>query len=398
MNKYITIILICISLTIPACKQSPQAGEASGKLEGLTRIEGTFTGGQGLPVVLEEMAVREYIPIDTVNCDAEGRFQIFFKQEHAAFYVLRTKSPGYITLLLEPEQKLRISGSYDHRDQYKVEGSNGSEQLLELDAEHKRTLNELSRITRLSREYWDLPDYPERKRKLDLEFDSITASFKSYSTDFIEQNQNSLSILIALYNLYGQGLPVFDPAEDFQSYHFVDSVLQAAYPDFEAVQLLHAQLLEAKTVKQKKDQAYRPVLGKIAPDFVSSQADGSQIALSDFRGNYVLLSFWAGWSIPSRDENQYLNNAWELYKQLNFRILQVSFDNERRSWTEAIEEDGLSWDHVSDLRRWESPVADLFQVEKIPSNYLIDPEGRIIAQDLFGRELINKLDNLYSND
>ena len=140
------------------------------------------------------------------------------------------------------------------------------------------------------------------------------------------------------------------------------------------------------------------MLGKIAPDFVSSHPDGSQIALSDYRGNYVLLSFWAGWSTPSRDENQYLNDAWKLYKQLNFRILQVSFDNERRSWTEAIEQDGLSWNHVSDLRRWESPVADLFQVEKIPSNYLIDPEGRIIAQDLFGRELVKKLNNLYSND
>ena len=398
MNKYIISILIGISLSVPACKQQRQIGEEIGKVDGLTRIEGTFKGGQGLPVVLEEMDVREYIPIDTVNCDTEGRFQILFKQEHTAFYVLRTQNQGYITLLLEPGQKLRISGSYDHSDPFKAEGSNGSEQLLELAAEHKRTLNELSRITRLSREYWDLPDYPERKRKLDLEFDSITASFKSYSTDFIELNQNSLSILIALYNLYGQGLPVFDPDEDFQSYHFVDSVLQRAFPDIEAVQLLHAQLLEAKTVKQKKDQAYRPALGKIAPDFVSSRPDGSQIALSDYRGNYVLLSFWAGWSIPSRDENKYLVDAWEQYKQLNFRILQISFDNERRSWTEAIELDGLSWDHVSDLRRWESPVADLFQVEKIPSNYLIDPEGRVIAQDLFGRELINKLDNLYSKD
>ena len=398
MNKYISIICIVISFAIPACKESRQSVESAGTIEGFTRIEGILTGGKGLPVILEEMAVREYIPIDTVSCDEKGQFQIQFKQELTAFYVLRTSSPGYITLLLEPGQQLNISGSYDHSEPYSVKGSNGSQLLMELAAEHKRTLEELSNISRLSREYQDLPDYPERKQKLDLKFDSITSSFKYYSTKFIETNQHSLSILIALYNLYGQGLPVFDPAEDFHSYQFVDSLLQANYPDFEAAQLLHAQLLEAKTTEHKNEQDLYPHEGKIAPDFVSSHPDGSQIALSDLRGNYVLLSFWAGWSKPSRAENQYLKDAWKLYKHSNFRILQVSFDNERKIWIEAIEEDGLNWDHASDLRRWESPVADLFQVEKIPSNYLIDPHGRIIAKDLFGSTLVNKLDNLYNND
>ncbi len=343
------------------------------------------------------MAVREYIPIDTVSCDDKGQFQINFKQEQPAFYVLRTDRSGYITLLINPGQKLSIRGTYGQTDQYSVNGSEGSEQLMELADEHKRTLNELGNITKQTREYRDLPDFPEKKKRLDQKFDSITFSFKSYSIDFIERNQESLSILIALYNLYGPGLPVFHPGEDFKTYCFVDSLLQSRYPDFEAAQLLHGQVLEAQATNQKNEQDHRPELGKIAPDFVSSQPDGSQIALSELRGNYVLLSFWAGWSNPSRDENPYLRDAWKLYNQFNFRILQVSFDNERRSWTEAIEQDGLTWDHVSDLRRWESVVADLYQVEKIPANYLIDPKGRIIAQDLFGNELVKKLENLYSN-
>jgi len=250
----------------------------------------------------------------------------------------------------------------------------------------------------LNRDYQDLPDFAEKKKSLDQMFDSITSSFKTYSLKFIEKNQGSLSILIALYNLYGQGLPVFHPGEDFQTYLFVDSVLQSAYPNFEAAQLLHGQIIEAEATKQKNMQDHRPEPGKIAPDFVSSQPDGSQMALSDLRGNYILLSFWAGWSNPSREENAYLKDAWKLYNQLNFRILQVSFDNERRSWVEAIEQDGLVWNHVSELRRWESVVADLYQVEKIPANYLIDPEGRIIAQDLFGSELLKKLETLYSKD
>lgn len=398
MNKYIIIILIYACLGAIACTRDKQTGGETGNPEGETRIEGVLTGGEGLSVVLEEMAVREYIPIDTVSCDEKGQFQISFKQEQTAFYVLRTQRSGYITLLIEPGQKLNIRGSYGISDQYNVEGSKGSEQLGKLAAEHKKTLNELANISRQNKEYQNLPDYPERKSRLDAKFDSITSSFKNYSLQFIEGNQNSLSILIALYNLYGPGLPVFHPGEDFKTYHFVDSMLQSGYPDFEAAQLLHGQIIEAKAIKQKNEQDHRPELGKIAPDFVSSQADGSQIALTDLKGNYVLLCFWAGWSSPSREENRYLKDAWKLYNQLNFRILQVSFDNDRRSWTEAIEQDGLTWDHVSDLRRWESVVADLYQIEKIPANYLIDPEGRIIAQDLFGSKLLKKLETLYSKD
>ncbi len=397
MNRNIVKILFCAGLAVTACKPGKQTDPNSVSINSKTRVEGILQGGENSNVVLEEMAVREYIPIDTVTCDAEGRFQITFEPEQTAFYVLRTGGSGYITLLIEPGQKITFKGNYGQADRYSVNGSEGSEALMELSAEHKRTLNELGDIINQTRASRDLENYPEIKVGLDLKFDSITGSFQGYSRDFIERNRESLSILIALYNLYGQGLPVFDPNENLQTYQFVDSLIQSHFPEFEAAQLLHTQVLEASATKQEKDKDHGPEVGEIAPDFVSSRPDGSKLALSDLKGDYVLLSFWAGWSSLSREENFYLKEIWKNRGNYPFYILQVSFDGENETWTRAIEQEGLSWDHVSDLRRWESAIADLYGVEKIPSNYLIDPEGKIIARDLFGNDLVEKIEKLFSN-
>ena len=146
----------------------------------------------------------------------------------------------------------------------------------------------------------------------------------------------------------------------------------------------------------KNETPVRPLQkGEIAPDFVSSQPDGEELALYDLKGNYVLLSFWAGWSRLSREENVTLREAYEKYQHQPFRILQVSLDEEKNSWTEAILEDELIWDHVSDLMRWESGVVDLYRIEKIPSTLLIDPSGRIIETDLFGNRLLETLEAIF---
>jgi peroxiredoxin len=396
MIRNVTIVfLVCVYLVIPACKQG-KPGEPARERAGLvTEIRGTLENGSGQKVVLDEMAAREFIPIDTVTCDDNGVFHIRFEPEQLAFYGLRTGPSGYTTLLIEPGEKIEFRGSYGRDDPYSVEGSEGSELLNVLSAEHRNTLDALGKITRRNMELQSSPDYSALKPELDRQFDSITTAFRAYSLDFITSHRESPAILIALYNLYGQGLPVFHPGKDLDVYKYVDSVLTARYGDLEAVELLHAQIIEAET-SGGYGMLTGPGIGEIAPDFVSSRPDGTQMALSDLKGNYVLLSFWAGWSKLSREENIYLKEAWTKYRNQPFRILQVSFDNNKDVWLGAIEEERLDWDHISDLKRWETLVADLYHVERIPSNYLIDPEGRIVAVDLFGQELIENLEVLFS--
>lgn len=397
MIKNTNIVFLLSMIFLLGCNPSSRTDSGDENSPDLVLIEGILQDGAQKTVLLEEMAVREYIPIDTVICDDQGKFQINFRTEESAFYVLRTGGSGYITLLIEPGQNLKLNGVYGQSDNYSISGSEGSIALQELSASHKESLNELGEIAKKIREARDLENFPLLKKELDLKFDSITEAFRAYSLDFIKKNQESLSILIALYNLYGQGLPVFDPVSDFQTYLLVDSLLQNYHPEFEASKLLHSQVLEAGAAMSSEAKDKRPDVGEIAPDFVSSRPDGSKLALSDLKGKYVLLSFWAGWSSLSREEHPYMVDAWKQRGDFPIKILQVSFDEKRSTWISAIEEDGLDWDHVSDLRRWESVIANIYGVEKIPSNYLLDPRGKIIARDLFGPELQRQLENLYSN-
>ena len=387
-----TILLLVTS----GCRQETGSGNTGTGQENVTEIHGSIPDGAGESVMLEEMGAREYIPVDTVNCDNSGKFNFSFTQEQVAFYVLRYGSSGYITLLLEPGESVDFQGSLENKEDYSVAGSPGSVLLQTLAIKHKKALEALGEIARKNREWVHEPDYRERKQKLDLQFDSITSAFHDYSIRYIHENSSSPAILIALYNLYGQGIPVFNPATDFPVYLFVDSVMMASHPDLEAVRLLHTQVSEARLALEGDQESSRLKKGEIAPDFVSSRPDGTDLALSSLRGNYVLLDFWASWSNVCREENSILRKAFERYRSMDFRILQVSVDDNKAAWTGAIEQDGLVWDQVSDLRRWDTPVVDLYGVEKIPYTVLIDPAGKIVVKDLYGEQLLHELDQIFN--
>ncbi len=135
--------------------------------------------------------------------------------------------------------------------------------------------------------------------------------------------------------------------------------------------------------------------GTQAVDFTQNDTSNNPVTLSSFKGKYVLVDFWASWCGPCRHENPAVVTAFNAFKNKNFTILSVSLDQNKDKWKQAIEADSLTWTHVSDLKYWQNEVAQLYHINSIPANMLIDPNGKIIARNLRGEDLYQMLQKLF---
>ena len=139
--------------------------------------------------------------------------------------------------------------------------------------------------------------------------------------------------------------------------------------------------------KPKPENPAKPAVGSIAPDFTMNGVDDKPFSLSQLKGQYVLVDFWASWCGPCRGENPNVVAAFNKYKNKNFTVLGVSLDDDKGKWLAAIKEDNLSWKHISDLKGWTNAAVSLYGFDGIPYNVLIDPQGKILATELRGSAL-----------
>lgn len=147
-------------------------------------------------------------------------------------------------------------------------------------------------------------------------------------------------------------------------------------------------------LQEQIDRVNAFAVGGEAPDFTQNMPDGKSLTLSELRGRYVLIDFWASWCGPCRRENPHVVKLYDQYKDKGFTVLGVSLDRDQERWLKAIEADNLTWYQVSDLKGWSNSVAQLYGVRSIPHTVLLDPEGKIVARNLRGASLDNTLQEL----
>jgi peroxiredoxin len=328
------------------------------------------------PVYLEELGYNENKLIDSTKSDASGKFG--FKGNYAESRMYRVRMGRSLMLVVIDAENIKLTADWKDLPYYTAAGSAGSSSLVQFMREYVPASKDMLGLGMVvdSLKENNAPD--SLLTKANADFEKKAQLFRAFIKQYADTTQ---SMPVALFVA---GNVLKDPAElDYIKKfaanlpkRFPESKLSSEFQG--VVQGLIAE--DAKTTAG-------PAIGTTAPDFTLTSLDGKSVSLKNLRGKYVLLDFWASWCPPCRAENPNVVNAYNQYKDKNFTILSVSLDSDKSKWQEAVAKDKLVWQHVSDLQGWQSTVAALYGVQAIPSNFLIDPSGKIIAVNLRGDDL-----------
>ena len=314
-----------------------------------------------------------------------------------AFYLLKLSDNNFITLLVDSTEQVVVKAdAANFYREYSVSGSVGSEQVHLLDSKLKQTRSKLDSLKSLDNVYSGNPNYNEIRPKLAEQYDQIVNDQVEFSTNFVKENPFSMASVLALYQKFDNNDPNYI-IRDLQVMRTAASALSSIYPKSEQVQALYNNTLQY--VRQEQAAKMRKLIeeqGKNSPDITLPTPDGKEVSLSSLRGKVVLLQFWAAVDRNSRIQNPVLVELYQKYKNKGFEIYQVSVDQNRAEWVDAIDQDKLSWINVGDMKG-SVTACGIYNIQTVPYNYLLDKEGVVVGKNLQGPALGKAVGKLFQN-
>ncbi|MGN8069229.1 TlpA disulfide reductase family protein [Mucilaginibacter sp. SG564] len=318
--------------------------------------------------------------IDSTTLSENGKFQFKHQTLYSNLYKLRVSDAIYDLIAKNGDDIDFSTDLKDNTHSYIITGSDDSDKIKE--------------FNKISNFYGEknnkvVAEYQEKSQALGKQSDSL---LKVYMPIFQKNMADYGTAVLKFVNDNKKSLAGFYAATSLDVYKYEPQLvayadeIKGSFQDNPGVQQFIKQMEKAKPVS----------VGHKAPDFTIGGIDGKPIKLSDYKGKYVMIDFWASWCMPCRQENPNVVKQYNAFKSKGFNILGVSLDKETPAWKKAIDDDKLTWAHGSDLKGFEGPTEALYHIEAIPSNFIIDPQGNIVAKNITGADLEAFLNKTFS--
>ncbi|MGC6434651.1 MAG: redoxin family protein [Crocinitomicaceae bacterium] len=345
------------------------------------KISGNIFNTKSDTIWISQFYGSSFKDIHPIIKDNKGNFEFEGQIPNPDYYVLKIDDSN-INLILRDSSDIKIySDGRDVAEYTNITGSPESslmKEAVDLITDWKTKQDSALALIKQN---------PKKEAEINQSMQKEFSNYQTRIQGFASRNSNS-AVLFPILSL-------IDIVTETDTYESILNQTIKGFPESNSLKEIKAQLLKIKAEKFAND----PVApGKIAPDFTEKKVDGSEMSLSDLRGNIVLLDFWASWCGPCRRENPNVVKMYHKYNKDGFTVMSVSLDKDASKWQAAIKKDGLVWEnHVSDLKGWSASAGQLYGVRGIPYTVLINKEGEIIKTNVRGEELQQILQQLFGH-
>jgi peroxiredoxin len=354
--KKIWILIVVVAFF--ACSRQQAGFEITVNLEGAE--------GQ---ILLEKRGTSQWIPVDTadiVDGTAVLKGKVSFPEDH--YISVLGQRPKAIIFV--ENVKMTVTGNVDNLDRLEVRGSETHNEYNQINRQIQEITEEYMTLYQEAREAAATGDTAKANRLMQ-QVEELYESTTLFQEEFIRNNPASYATPYFLSRVQ------FSMEEEE-----LDELVSSLDPKLNAVPSVIA-------LKERIEKLKTVAVGKIAPDFIMNDPGGNPIRFSDVyqRNEYTLLDFWASWCGFCRVENPNIVSVYNEFKHKGFDVFGVSLDRDREAWLKAIEDDRLTWTHVSDLEYWNNAVAQMYVINSIPSSLIVDKNGKIVAKNKHDEEL-----------